>query len=223
MVDGRREGVDPDNLEGLKISGGPIGDRNITVAKNILEEMGIDPDDMEFVPVAGGSDERLQALLAGQIDVAQLQPRHLAQLEKSGGTMFHQEFREVPQEVWVVREDTLKDNREAVCSYIKGRIQAYQYAGEGADFTDNRDEIVELTRDRGLEPSEDEIAEWHQEMKTPLAMEGGSSAESFEEWNQDMIANENVPEDFDWRDHVDFGCLSEVQEELGFPLEPGDV
>ncbi len=82
---GVREGVDPDDLEGLKISGGATGDRNIQVAKNILEKRGVNPDDMEFVPVQGGSDERLQALLAGQIDVAQLQPRHLAPLEAAGG------------------------------------------------------------------------------------------------------------------------------------------
>jgi ABC-type nitrate/sulfonate/bicarbonate transport system substrate-binding protein len=220
---GAAEGVDPEHLEGLKISGGPVGDRNITVAKNILEEMGVNPDDMDFVPVAGGSDERLQALLAGQIDVAQLQPRHQAQLEESGGTMFHQEYREVPQEVWVVRADTLEDNHDAVCGYIKGRIQGFQYAAEGATFTDNRDEIVEMTKERGLEPSEDEIADWEPEMGTQLALNGGASEESFDAWNDDMIANENVPADFDWREHVDFSCLTEAQEDLGLEVEPGNL
>jgi ABC-type nitrate/sulfonate/bicarbonate transport system substrate-binding protein len=218
---GSRAGVDPENLEGLKISGGPTGDRNITVAKNILEEIGVDPDDMQFVPVAGGSDERLQALIAEQIDVAQLQPRHLAPLEDAGGTMFHQEFRPIPQETWVVRTDFLEENREAVCNYIKGRVEAFQFASEGDTYTDNRDEIVEMTRERGLEPSEDEIAEWEQEMATQLALTGGAPAEAFDEWNEDMIANGNVPEDFDWREHSDFSCLSEVQEELGLPVEPG--
>lgn len=220
---GVRKGVDPDNLEGLKISGGPAGDRNITVAKSILEEKGINPDDLEFVSVKGGSDERLQAMLAGQIDVAQLQPRHLAPLTEAGGTMIHKEFREVPQEVWVVRADTLEDHREEVCAYVKGRVQAFQYASEGEDFTANQDEIVEMARERGLEPSEDEIGEWEQEMKTQLALEGGATEEAFEEWNTDMIENGNVPEDFDWREHVDFGCLTEAQEELGLPVEPGNI
>ncbi|WP_148571358.1 ABC transporter substrate-binding protein [Nocardioides caldifontis] len=220
---GVREGVDPDNLEGLKISGGPVGDRNITVARSILEEMGVDPDDLEFVSVKGGSDERLQAMLAGQIDVAQLQPRHLTPLTEAGGTMIHKEFREVPQEVWVVRAETLEDHREEVCAYVKGRIQAFQYASEGETFTDNRDEIVEMVKEAGLEPSKDEIAEWEQEMETQLALEGGATEEAFDEWNQDMIENGNVPEDFDWRDHVDFSCLTEAQEELGLPVEPGDI
>jgi ABC-type nitrate/sulfonate/bicarbonate transport system substrate-binding protein len=220
---GAAEGVDTENLEGLRVSGGPVGDRNITVTETILEEMGVDPDSMEWVPVQGGSDERLQALLAGQIDVANLQPRHQAQLEKAGGTMFHQEAREAPQEVWVVRSDFLEENREAVCNYIKGRVQGFQYAAEGETHTDNQDELVELTRERGLEPTEDEIAEWEAEMGNQIALTGGASEESFEAWNQDMIENENVPEDFDWRDHVDFSCLTEVQEELGLPVEPGDI
>lgn len=218
---GARKGVDPDNLEGLKVSGGPIGDRNITVARTVLEEMGVDPDALEWVSVKGGSDERLQALLAGQIDVAQLQSRHLAPLEESGGIMFNKEYREVPQEVWVVRTETLENNRDAVCAYVKGRVQAFQYAAEGEDFTDNQAEIVEMVQDRGLDPSEDEVAEWKDEMSIQLALTGGASEESFDEWNEDMIANGNVPEDFDWRDYSDFSCLSEAQEELGLPVEPG--
>jgi hypothetical protein len=80
-----------------------------------------------------------------------------------------------------------------------------------------------MAQERGLEPSEDELGEWEQEMKTQLALNGGASEEAFDEWNQDMIANGNVPEDFDWRDHVDFSCLTETQEELGLEVAPGDI
>src|SRR3712207_2787824 len=78
---GIREGVDPNNLEGLKMSGGAAGDRNITVGEEMLEGLGVDPESMEWVQIEGGSDERLQAMLAGQIDVAALQPRHVLPLE----------------------------------------------------------------------------------------------------------------------------------------------
>ena len=82
---GIAEGVDPENLEGLKISGGAAGDRNITVGEKILEEIGVDPESMEWVSVEGGSDDRLSALIAGQLDVAVLQPRHILPLEAAGG------------------------------------------------------------------------------------------------------------------------------------------
>ena len=179
---------------------------------------------MEFVPVNGGSDERLQALLAGQIDVAQLQPRHQAPLEEAGGTMFETEFVEAPQEVWVVRTDFLEDNKDAVCGYIEGRIESNLYAGAGDEHIDNREAVIELVKDaQDIEPTDAEIEDWTGEFATQIAIEAGASEDSFESWNEDMIANENVPEGFDWREHVDFTCLTEVQEKLGVEVEPGEI
>lgn len=220
---GIAEGVDPNNLEGLKISGGEAGDRNITVGKKMLEELGIDPESLDFVSVKGGSDERLQALLAGQIDVAVLQPRHLSLLEEAGGQMIVQDFKEVPQEVWVVREDTLKEHKDEVCAYVEGRVAALQFVSQGDDYTDNQEEAVQITIDHGLDPSDEEIAEWSEEMGTQLALTGGASIESFDIWNQDMIDNGNVPEGFDWKEHADFSCLTQAQENLGLEVLPGNL
>jgi ABC-type nitrate/sulfonate/bicarbonate transport system substrate-binding protein len=217
---GIREGVDENNLEGLKISGGPPGDRNITVGEKILEDLGVDPESMEWVSVEGSSDERLTAMIAGQIDVAVLQPRHLIPLDKAGGKMIYQEFVDAPQEVWVVTEDFISENENAVCAYLSGRIQAKRWMGAGEDYTQNQDAAIELGRqaDPPLEPAEGDLAEWETEITGNWAMDGGAPAAAFEQWNQDMINNENVPEDFDWKEHVDFDCLWQVQEELG--LEP---
>jgi hypothetical protein len=57
-------------------------------------------------------------------------------------------------------------------------------------------------------------------MENNWSLDGGSSVESFDAWNQDMIDNGNVPEGFDWRDHVDFSCLWEAQEKLGLEQSP---
>jgi hypothetical protein len=38
-----------------------------------------------------------------------------------------------------------------------------------------------------------------------------------------MIANGNVPDGFDWKEHVDFSCLTQAQENLGLEVQPGDV
>ena len=220
---GIREGVDKDDLEGLKISGGPAGDRNITVGEKILDEMGVDPESMEWVQIEGGSDDRLQALIAGQIDVAVLQPRHLIPLDEAGGEMIFQEYHDAPQEVWVVTEETMEDDHDAVCAYLEGRIAAKQWISEGKTFTDNQDAAVAITEERDLAPSEGDLAEWEIEMKYNWALDGGAPEEAFDAWNQDMIDNGNVPEDFDWRDHVDFSCLTEAQENLGLEPEPGDI
>jgi ABC-type nitrate/sulfonate/bicarbonate transport system substrate-binding protein len=220
---GVAKGVDPNNLAGRKISGGPIGDRNVTVAKKMLQERGVDPDSMDFVSIPGGSDDRLTALLAGQIDVAVLQPRHLAPLEANGGQMIVKEYSEVPQETWVVRSDTLKDHKDEVCAYVQGRVEALQYVSAGENHTANEQAILQIVRDRGLDPSKDEIAEWPEEMTNQLALDGGASAQSFDQWNQDMIDNGNVPKGFDWRAHADFSCLTAAQEKLGLKPDPGNI
>lgn len=220
---GIREGIDPNNLTGLKISGGPVGDRNISVGRHILEDMGIDPDSLQWVQVEGGSDERLQAMIAGNIDVAVLQPRHVLPLEQAGGQMIYQQFQQVPQEVWVVRSETMENNRDAVCAYLEGRIAAKQFAGAGADYTDNQDEAIAIAAKYGIEPSEGDLAEWVSEMEGNWSLDGGSSLASFDQWNQDMIDNGNVPQGFDWREHADFSCLTEAQENLGLTPNPGNI
>ena len=220
---GIREGVDKDSLEGLKISGGPAGDRNITVGEKILDELGVDPKSMEWVQIEGGSDDRLQALIAGQIDVAVLQPRHLLPLDEANGEMIFQEYKDVPQEVWVVKSETMEDNKDAVCAYLEGRIAAKQWASEGDDFTDNQDAAVAIGEKYDLEPTEGDLDEWQAEMEYNWALTGGAPLEAFEQWNEDMIANGNVPDGFDWKEHVDFSCLTQAQETLGLEVQPGDV
>lgn len=220
---GVRKGVDKNNLAGLKISGGPAGDRNIVVGEHILEDLGVDPKSMNWVQVEGGSDDRLAALLSGNLDVAVLQPRHLLPLEEAGGEMIFEEFRPVPQEVWVVKAETMEKNRDAVCAYLEGRIAAKQWASEGDDFTDNQEAAVEIAKKYNIEPSEGDLDEWASEMEGNWSLDGGSTLESFEEWNQDMINNDNVPADFNWREHVDFSCLTEVQKKLGLDPNPGEI
>ncbi len=220
---GVREGVDKNDLEGLKISGGPAGDRNIVVGEKILEELGVDAQSMEWVQIEGGSDERLQALLAGNIDVAVLQPRHLLPLRQGGGQMIYQKFQDVPQEVWVVRTETMENNKDAVCAYLEGRIAAKQWASQGEDYTANQDAAVAIAEERGLKPSEGDLAEWRIEMEGNWALDGGAPEKAFDQWNRDMIENGNVPEGFDWRDHVDFSCLTQAQTNLGLEPEPGDI
>jgi ABC-type nitrate/sulfonate/bicarbonate transport system substrate-binding protein len=219
---GIRKGVDENNLEGLKISGGPPGDRNITVGEKALEDMGVDPESLEWVSVEGSSDERLTAMLAGQIDVAVLQPRHLIPLKRAGGKMIYQRFVDSPQEVWVVQSDFLEENEEAVCAYLEGRIQAKRWMGEGEDRTANQEAAIAIGRQSSppLEPAEGDLAEWKTEITDNWALDGGAPAESFDQWNQDMIDNGNVPEGFDWKEHADFTCLWQVQDKLGLENNP---
>lgn len=220
---GIREGIDENDLEGKKISGGPPGDRNITVGEKILEDLGVDPKSMKWVSIEGGSDDRLQALIAGQIDVAVLQPRHLLPLDEANGKMIYQEYKDVPQEVWVVKTDTMENNKDAVCAYLEGRIAAKQWASEGENYDDNQDAAVAIGEKYNLSPTEGDLDEWQAEMEYNWALTGGTPVAAFDQWNEDMIANGNVPEGFDWKEHADFSCLTQAQENLGLEVQPGEL
>lgn len=217
---GIRKGVDPANLSGKRISGGPPGDRNIVVGRHILEDMGVNPDSMEWVSITGGSDQRLQALIAGQLDAAVLQPRHLLQLKEAGGEMVYQEYNIVPQEVWVVTAKTMKQNKDAVCAYVQGRIAAKQWLSAGPNHTKNREKAIKIGESYGRQPSEGEVQQWANEMTKNWSLDGGAPAKSFDEWTQDMIAAGNVPKGYKWQEHVDFSCLRQAQEALELKKKP---
>jgi hypothetical protein len=157
--------------------------------------------------------------------VAVLQPRHLIPLDDAGGEMIYQEFVDAPQEVWVVKQETLDNNERAVCAYLEGRIAAKQWIGAGADYTKNQDQAIAIAEEgtevvEGISPAEGDLAEWDTEIEGNWSMDGGAPAAAFEQWNEDMIANGNVPEDFDWKEYVDFDCLWQSQENLGLEQNP---
>ena len=223
---GAREGIDTaQDLVGRKISGGPPGDRNISIGRRALQELGVNPDDLEWVSIEGGSDERLQALLAGQIDAAVLQPRHRSALEGAGGKILFYEVKEAPQELWVVTRSFLERNRQAVCAYLEGRIQAKRWAAEGGPphYDANKDEAVAMARERRIDPTRGDLEEWGTEMETNWSLDGGASAASFDAFVEDLKAAGTVPDGFNWREHVDFSCLREVQQKLGLEPNPAEA
>ena len=210
-----------EDLPGVRISGGPPGDPWTTVAENVLtDEFGIDPSEMEWVSTPG-SDARLEAMLAGELDAAILQPRHQTQLEEAGGQFLFFEWQDIAQEQWLVRQDFLDENRDAVCAFMDAQVQARQYLTAGEDGTENRDEVVALAEERGVERVETDVADWPTWSNYNWTTDAGATAESLDAM-QAFLTDQGgiIPEDFDWRDHVDFSCLWEAQERHGLPLNP---
>ena len=217
---GAAEGVDTENLDGLKITGGEPGTRNVTTGEKMVEELGGDPGAMEWVSVPGGSEARFRALVAGQVDVAVLQADLIESLEQENGTLLYNEAKEVPQAAWVVTAETMENNRDAVCAFIEGQLQARAWMSEGANNDDNIDEMVEVGKEFNLEPSDNDLKSWGEFAGGNLAIDGGGTAESFETWNTDMADIGVVPEGFEWKEHADFSCLWEAQEKLGLETNP---
>jgi ABC-type nitrate/sulfonate/bicarbonate transport system substrate-binding protein len=205
---------------GSKISGGDAGDWDELVLGIILSELGVDPKQMNIVAMGGGADARMEALLAGQLDAAIIQPRNVGPITRAGGTILYQKTVISPQEAWAVTRETLNTNRDAVCAFVLGRVQAKQWAYEGTDHMTNRDTAASFVIKHQIEPSQDELDEWIQELEHNQSLDGGATAESLDEVIVGLQQMGLLQAGFDWRAHSDFSCVHEAQASLGLPQRP---
>lgn len=219
---GARPGIQSveDLAPGSKVSGGEIGDQGELVMREILVELGVDPDELDIVAFGGGADARMQALIAGQLDAGIQQPRNIGPLTRAGGVILYEKSAEVPQEIWVVTRETIENNRDAVCAFVLGRIRGKQWAAEGADRRANVDEALEIVKRHGIEPTEDELADWARELEGNQSLDGGATIEGLDKFQQDLRTLGIVSEEFNWRDHADLSCVSEAQQALGLAQRP---
>ncbi len=211
----------PEDLVGATFSAGAPGDTWVAVAEIVMGELGIDPADVNWVSVGGGTDGRIQSLLAGQIEGTMAQLRHIPPVEEAGGHFLYHELVPSTQELWVVERDTWENNRDAVCAFIEGRVLAKQWILEGAEERLRFDEISQLLLDDGYDPAGLEETWLAFENQWNWSVDGGATPEAFD-LQTEILQREGgeLSADFEWRDHVDFSCVHEVQEKLGLPLRP---
>ncbi len=209
-----------DLVPGTTISGGDVGDWDELVLREILVDLGVDPDTLEIIAFGGGADSRMAAMIAGQLDAGIQQPRNIGPLTRAGGAILFEEAVATPQEAWVVTREFFDEHRDAVCAMVKGRIQGKQWAAEGPDSSDNIEEATEIVMKHGIEPTEDELGDWQREMEGNHSLDGGATAASLDKHVVNLQSLDMVSADFDWRDHSDFSCVWEAQEELGLQKRP---
>jgi ABC-type nitrate/sulfonate/bicarbonate transport system substrate-binding protein len=205
---------------GMTVSGGAVGDYDELVVREVLVELGLDPATLEIVAMGGGADSRMQALIAGQLDMGIQQPRNIGPLTRAGGVILYEEAAEVPQEAWVVTRETWNNNRDSVCAFVLGRLQGKQWASEGDDMRANIDEALEIVRRNGIDPTEDELADWTRELQGNQSLDGGATEAGLDHFQANLVSLGELPAEFDWRDHADFSCVHEAQTALGMPQRP---
>lgn len=206
---------------GMTASGGSVGEYDELVLREVLVELGVNPDELEIISMGGGADARMQAMIAEQLDLGIQQPRNIGPLTGAGGAILYEEAAEVPQEAYFVTREFLNENRAAVCAFLEGRIMGKQWASAGDDMRDNFDEALEIVRGYAVDPTEDEMNDWERELSGNISLDNGAEIEGLDALQNNLKTLGIVSEDFDWRDHADFSCLHEAQENQG--LEPRPV
>ena len=209
-----------DVTPGMSASGGDVGDYDELVLREILAELGLDPNELQIVAMGGGADSRMQAMIAGQLDLGIQQPRNIGPLTGAGGAILYEKAAEVPQEGWVVTRETWNNNRDAVCAFVYGRIQGKQWAAEGDDMRANIDEATEIVRKYDIDPTEDELKDWERELQGNQSLDAGTTEAALDKFQSDLKSLGQLADDFDWRDYADFSCVNEAQEALELPQRP---
>ncbi len=220
-----REGVEgPEDLAGLRMSGGTIGDTWITVGEIILrEEFGMDPNDMEWVTVSGGGDGRMEAMIAGEIDCFMGQPRNLAPVEEAGGSALFAERVDNAQLQFVVTRETWENHYDAVCAAMEGHLETmlWLFDYEEELGVDRIPAVEELFTAYGYDESIVE-PQWIATYPFVSSRDLGASVDALDTQLSVHLGVDDpaISPDFDWRDYADFSCVWELQELYGLPLNP---
>ncbi len=220
---------EPEDLIGATYTGGEIGNVWNVVGRIIMEqELGIDADQVNFVSIGGSTDAWVDALLAGQVDASQCQPRHLPLMEEAGFNVLFQEQRNLATEMILVQRETWENNRDAVCAMVEGLFEFRQWIQDTdeEDWSDKIPEVKQFLEDNGFDVSEDGLAidrnwETTQQQEFNWAMDMGTPAEAWD-LQYELLSREGgeISPDFEWRDHVALDCVWELQEAAGLPLNP---
>jgi ABC-type nitrate/sulfonate/bicarbonate transport system substrate-binding protein len=217
---GVREGIaSAEDLKGKKITGGPLDGRNTWVQKQLVASLGLQESDVEWVPTSGGSDNRLQALIAGTVDAASLFPRHRKPLEDAGGKFLVEQLTEAPQEAFGTLGSWLEQNPAAAQAWTTAEIRGRQWIFDPA----NKDQAYKIMRDLGFEIPPEFEAEYKLELDQ-LSPDGGfESADVMDKFVESLAVTGEVPQGLDWRPFVDMTYVWAAQEALGLPKRPASL
>jgi ABC-type nitrate/sulfonate/bicarbonate transport system substrate-binding protein len=210
----------PEDLKGKIITGGSLDGRNTYIMRQALIRMGLDPNtDVQFVPSSGGSDSRLGALLAGQVQGASLFPRHEAPLVEAGGKFIFEELVSAPQESFAVMGDWLEANADTARAWLVADIKARKWLLDPA----NKEQAYQIMIDLGYEIP-DSFRDLYEVEIAQFSPDGGfESAQVMDDFVAELALTGDVPEGLEWRPFFNLQYLWEAQEALGLPRRPPSI
>jgi ABC-type nitrate/sulfonate/bicarbonate transport system substrate-binding protein len=206
------------DLKGKTVSGGTFGSRTDMNMRNMLKDAGLDPDkDVQYVQTGGGSNEWLQAIIAGTIDAASLQLRHRTFLEAAGGKFLEEKVIQVPQVGWTESKKIAQNGSETSAAFLAATLKARKYIDDLA----HKDDVIKTAQSKDFElPQEYQNAYKDENSPTYHTVDGGFEVADMDKFIQEQIDLEAVPKGTKWRDHADLTPLWRAQKHLGIPLRP---
>jgi NitT/TauT family transport system substrate-binding protein len=127
----------PEDLKGKKIATSSLGSLGDFLFRYILRKHGLDPNrDVTWLSV-GTPPERLQALVSGAIDAADVSYPTDAQGERMGYHALFDARKEVvyPSMSIVTRRKTVQEDRDTVMRMVKSHVEGIAYFKSHKDFS----------------------------------------------------------------------------------------
>jgi len=127
----------PEDLRGKKIGVSSLGSAGDLIFGYILRKYGIDANrEINFLAV-GSTGERLQALLNGAVDAADLTYPADVQAERKGFRALLEAKKELvyPTASVVTRRKTIREDRDTVMRFVGGFVEGIAYLKQNKEFS----------------------------------------------------------------------------------------
>jgi NitT/TauT family transport system substrate-binding protein len=127
----------PEDLRGKKIGISSLGSAGDLIFGYILRKYGIDANrEINFLAV-GNTGERLQALLNGAVDAADLTYPADVQAERKGFRTLLEAKKELvyPTASVVTRRKTIREDRDTVMRFVRGFVEGIAYLKQNKEFS----------------------------------------------------------------------------------------
>lgn len=126
----------PEDLRGKKIATSSIGSLGDFLFRYALRKYGLNPDREIIWLSIGTNSERLQALLTGAIDGADVTYPADIQAERKGFRVLIDARKEItfPTTSVVTRRKTIQDDRDTVMRFIRSHVEAIAFHKQNKDF-----------------------------------------------------------------------------------------
>jgi len=127
----------PEDLRGKKIGVSSLGSAGDLIFGYILRKYGIDANrEINFLAV-GSTGERLQALLNGAVDAADLTYPADVQAERKGFRALLEAKKELvyPTASVVTRRKTIREDRDTVMRFVRGFVEGIAYLKQNKEFS----------------------------------------------------------------------------------------
>ena len=127
----------PEDLKGKRIATSSLGSLGDFLFRYILRKHGLDPNRDVTWLTAGTPSERLQALVSGAIDAADVSYPIDAQGERMGYRVLFDARKEVvyPSMSIVTRRKTIQEDRDTVARMVRSHVEGIAYFKSHKDFS----------------------------------------------------------------------------------------